>query len=322
MTNKENTLRIIRFDRPKQVLGSVPCYGLSYLGCDHQGYAGGGHHQPAGSKWRDIWSTEWHKEYPDVMGFPKGNPLSDPSFLSDYLWPDPKDDRICGQIYQQYADFPGGDLFLCGSHRDTLWEKSYMLVGMETMMMYFYTEPKYAKEILRHIMDFQLGIAKHYAACGIEIANMGDDLGTQNSLILSPQILKEFLYPEYKRLFSFYREKGILISFHSCGQIEPVLEMFMTLGVDILNPVQATANNLESVRKVTQGRMALAGGISTDILITGPVSRIQEEVRDKIHLLGKEGGYFCSPDQSMPFPAEHVRAYREALAVYGNYPIE
>ena len=322
MTNKENALRILRFDHPERVVEGPPCYGLSYLGCDHQGYAGGGHHLPVGSKWYDIWNTEWHKEYPDVMGFPKGNPLSKPALLSEYLWPDPEDARICGQIYQLYDKFPGGDLFLCGSHRDSLWEKAYMLVGMENMMMYFYTEPGYAKEILHRIMNFQLGIAKHYAACGIKFANLGDDLGTQNSLILSPAILNEFLYPEYKRLFDFYRERGILINFHSCGHIEPVLEMLMDLGVDILNPVQATANNLEKVRKVTQGRMALAGGISTNTLITGPVSRIQAEVRDKIRLLGRDGGYFCSPDQGMPFPAEHIRAYREALAVYGNYPIE
>lgn len=97
------------------------------------------------------------------MGFPKVNPLSDVENLKTYRWPDPNDERICRKIYKMAEDFHERDTkFLTGSHRDTLWEKAYMLVGMENMMKYFYMEPEYAKEILHKIMDFQLGIAKHY----------------------------------------------------------------------------------------------------------------------------------------------------------------
>ncbi|MGI5854985.1 MAG: hypothetical protein ACOX64_00845 [Candidatus Merdivicinus sp.] len=64
------------------------------------------------------------------------------------------------------------------------------------MMEWFYTEPEKARDILHHIMDFQMGIAAHYLQCGIELAEFGDDLGTQNSLLLSPNIIREFLVPE------------------------------------------------------------------------------------------------------------------------------
>jgi uroporphyrinogen decarboxylase len=153
------------------------------------------------------------------------------------------------------------------------------------------------------------------------MAGLSDDLGTQSSLILSPDIINEFLVPEYERLFSFYKERNILINFHSCGHIEPLLELFMDLGVDVLNPLQATANNLLNVRKVTQGRMALQGGISTAVIMQGPVDRIKDEVRYVINLLGKEGGYFCCPDQGMPFPQENINAVYQALDEYGRYPL-
>lgn len=321
MTEKQNAMEIIRFGRPERIVQGLKDYSLSYLGCDHEGFEGGGHHLSVGSKWTDIWGTVWHKEHADVMGFPRGNPLAEPAALKGYRWPDPDDERICSKIYALAKGFPGGDLFLSGRNRDTLWEKAYMLVGMENMMVCFYTEPEFAREILRRIMDFQLGIAKHYLKLGIEVVHMGDDLGTQSSLILSPSVINEFLLPEYKRLFTLYKKHGIVVNFHSCGHIEPMLDTFMELGVDILNPLQATANNLAAVRSRTQGRMALAGGVSTKALMDGPVEKIKSEVRAAIRLLGAEGGYFCSSDQWMPFPEAHVRAFEEAVEEYGRYPI-
>ncbi|HEY3415921.1 MAG TPA: hypothetical protein VGM23_03460, partial [Armatimonadota bacterium] len=141
MTAKENALQIIRFGTPEWVAGGLPSYTLCYQGCNHEGYSGGGHHCPVGTRWTDIWGTEWHKEHDGVMGFPRGNPLAEMSALPSYAWPDPDDERIRGKIDRLAEEYPGGDLFLAGSHRDTLWEKSYMLVGMENMMAYLLTEP-------------------------------------------------------------------------------------------------------------------------------------------------------------------------------------
>jgi len=326
MTEKENARRIIRFDHPEWVAGGAPCWGIGYHGVNHQSYdedGGDGHWRPVGVMWKDIWGTGWVKDQPDVMGFPRENPLSEPEIPSDYVWPDPDDPRICGKIYAGAAAYRDSgkteEYFLCGSHRDTLWEKAYMLVGMENMMCYFYEEPEYAAEILHRIMDFQLGIARHYAAVGVEMVSMGDDMGTQCSLLFSREIFDRFLRPEYERLFSFYREKGVLINFHSCGHIEPLLDTFMDLGVDILNPLQASANDLSRVIAKTHGKMALQGGISTALLMDGPAEAIRNTVRDTIALLGKDGGYFCAPDQGMPFPKEHMEAMWEAVRDFGRY---
>jgi len=321
MTAKENALRIIRFDRPERIVRSPPCYDIAYLGCNHEGYAGGGHHLPVGSHWTDIWGTVWFREHEGVMGFPRGNPLEDPSRLKDYAWPDPDDERLVGQVHRLADEFKGGDVFLAGSHRDTLWEKTYMLVGMERAMEYFYTEPDFMRDVLHRIMDFQLGMARHYLDAGIEFAGLSDDLGTQQGPLLGPVLVREFLVPEYRRLFRLYKDRGVRIVFHSCGNIEWALPMFMELGVDILNPVQATANNLAEVRRLTQGRMALQGGVSTGLIMEGPVTRIQRAVQEAIRLLGPEGGYFCAPDQGMPFPKEHVDAFHAAVETFGRYPV-
>jgi uroporphyrinogen decarboxylase len=188
-------------------------------------------------------------------------------------------------------------------------------------MIYFYTEPDFVREILHHIMDFQLAIAQHYLKVGVELVTLTDDLGTQNGPLLSPRLVHKFFLPEYERLFSLYRRKGVLKLFHSCGSVESFLEMFIGLGVDILNPIQATANDLDRVRAVTQGRMALQGGVRSATVMDGPVERIKAEARERMWQLGKNGGYFCQWDQGLPFPQAHRDALEEAIQEFGVYPL-
>jgi uroporphyrinogen decarboxylase len=155
----------------------------------------------------------------------------------------------------------------------------------------------------------------------VELASPGDDLGTQSSLLISPQIFHDFLLPEYKRLFELYKKNGVLINFHCCGHVEPLLDIFTEIGVDILNPVQATANNLRSVRERTRGKITLCGGISTHRLMLDSVDDIENMVKRTMALLGADGGYICTPDQHMPFEKDKLDALIQTVEEYGKYPI-
>ena len=319
MEAKENAMRILRFDHPERIVREMPAYWLSYLGCFHESFTGGGDNSPAGTNWVDIWGTRWQKELEGVMGFPVGFPLAEVASLKKYHWPDPNDERICEKIYRLANEFPGGDLFLAGYHNDTVWEKAHMLVGMEKIMVYFFDEPGFVHELLHEIMDFHLGIAKHYLEVGVELVMFDGDMFSQRGPLLSPRIFNEFLLPEYERLFKFYKERNVLIEFHACGCVEPFLETFMKLGVDILDPIQATANNLDNVRSITHGRMALRGGVNSATIMAGPVERIEEEVLMRILQLGKQGGYFCDADQALPFPKVHEDALYSAIQKFSQY---
>ena len=174
---------------------------------------------------------------------------------------------------------------------------------------------------MNRIMDFQIGLSKHYLKAGVELVHMGDDMGTQQGPLFSPEIRDEFLVPEYRRLFDIYKEAGVMVDFHSCGNIEHFLETFMDLGVTVLNSVQVTANNLDAVRSVTQGRMVLRGAVNSDTLVNGPKEKIAAEVRERLWQMGRDGGYFCHQDQGMPWAQEHYDVMIATVEEYGIYPI-
>jgi uroporphyrinogen decarboxylase len=322
VTARENALRIIGFDHPERVQMNPPAHGIAYLGCNHEGFEGGGHHLPVGSRWVDIWGTTWVKEHDGVMGFPRGAPLADlVNGLKTYRWPDPDDPRLLRPLHEGRRGWTPADAFLAGSHRDTIWEKSYMLVGMEELMCLVATEREAVRELFHRVMDFQLGIARHYLEAGVEMVSVTDDLGTQSRLLLSRETIEDLLVPEYRRLFDLYRRHGVLISFHSCGHVEPLLDLFIELGVDILNPVQASANDLRVVRERTAGKMTLQGGVPSSLVVSGPPEAIREEGRRLMRELGAEGGYFCAPDQGMPWPEEHFIALQQTVEAEGVYPL-
>ena len=322
MTEKQNALEIVRFGKPEKIVWHMPEYNLAYYGCNHESYGGLGDHSPAGTHWVDIWGTGWHKELDGVMGLPESYPLDEPEKLQDYIWPDPRDPRLIGQVFERRARFPeGADAFLNGRHRDTLWEKAYMLVGMENLMVYMHTEPDFAHEVFRRIMDFQMGVAEAYLACGVELVRLGDDLGAQHSLMISRAMIEEFLVPEYRRLIGLYKRHGVLVEFHSCGCVEDIVDLFIDLGVDILNPLQASANDLAKIRVLSDRKLCLRGGVSTELIASGTREEIEADVREKIWLLGQDAGYFCSPDQKIPWTDAQYRHFTDALDKYGRYPL-
>ncbi len=322
MTKTENARRIIRYDKPEQVVRDIPKHFVGYRGVNHESLDGRfGHGSPIGSRWTDIWGVEWEKKQEGIMGYPISFPLSEPEDLAGYKWPSADDPMIYERIYQMAEDRKDPDTLICGSHRNLLFEKVEKLMSMENLLVYLYTEPEFVREIFERYTEFQLGIAKHYLAVGVDMIHCSEDLGTQNSTLISKEMLNEFLVPYYKRLFDFYKQYGVMIELHSCGHIEPFLDVFMDLGVDVLNPIQYTANDVENIRKITQGRMALHGGIRSDLLLDGTPAQIEAEVERMIKLLGKDGGYFCDIDQAMIYPKQNVEALDRAVAKYGKYPI-
>jgi len=319
MDEKTNFFRLVRRDNPEFIPWRIPAAGLHYYGCnpDDSRPEGAG----IGSRWTDIWNVTWDWELEGVMPFPKNPPLAERGALDAYAWPDPHSPEISGCLRTQFEAIVDRDAkVLAASHRSTLFERAWKLMGMDTLMVAMLIDRPWAEAVLDGLTEFALGIAEEYLAYDPDFVGMGDDLGTQRGPLVNPELVRELLVPRYRRIIDFYRERkpGIVISLHSCGQVTEFLDDFIDLGIDVLNPIQARANDLGEMRRRTQGRMTLEGGVDTAVMAHGTPEEVRAEVRTRIEQLGREGEYICHPDQAMPFPEENRQALQETVQEYGR----
>ena len=113
----------------------------------------------------------------------------------------------------------------------------------------------------------------------------------------------------------------IKLAWHSCGSILPIIPDFIELGLDILNPIQPLAAGMDPVFLKTEFGMDLAffGGIDVqELLPRGTPERIKDEVRRRIEILGRDGGYIVAPAHNIQpdTPMENVMAFFEAVLSY------
>lgn len=159
-----------------------------------------------------------------------------------------------------------------------------------------------------------------YLELGVDGVSFTEDLGTQRALMMSPEMFRKFLLPEYEFIFkNVFAEKKI-VNFHSCGCVESIAVLLASIGITILNPIQFSANNLEKIKKDTVGKMALQGGIDTKLLLEGTPAEVQVHVQEVMEVLKPGGGYILCPDQGMPnFPPENIEAMWQTAKEYGRY---
>ena len=154
---------------------------------------------------------------------------------------------------------------------------------------------------------------------GVDILWCGDDFGGQQGMIMDPETWRRIFKPRIKYMFEEFRKvrSDIKIAWHSCGSILPIIPDFIELGLDILNPIQPKAVGMEPhYLKRTYGKdLVFFGGIDVqELLPFSSPQTIKDEVRRRIDILGKNGGYIIAPAHNIQAdtPVENILAFFEA----------
>ena len=161
----------------------------------------------------------------------------------------------------------------------------------------------------------------------VDIAATADDMGTQNGSLVSPEMYRRLFKPRHKKYFDTVKKHTkAFIHFHSCGSIYKLLDDFIELGVDTINPVQVAAKNMDSsiLGPEFGDRVSFWGGIDTQhVLPFGTTEEIRAEVRRRIKDFAPGGGYVLGAvhDIQPGVPVENIIAMYEAGKEYGRYPI-
>lgn len=208
-------------------------------------------------------------------------------------------------------------------------ERAYAMQGMETFLLNMAMDGDFARELMERIaVHCKELMGRFLAELGdnVDIIKIGDDLGTQESLMISPKMYRELLKPIHADFISFIKARTkAKVLFHSDGDVAPLIDDFVEIGVDILNPIQTSAgtmSDLPTLKKRYGKNIVFCGGIDSHrILPFGTPAEVREEVRRVIDIMGPGGGYMLGAVHTVmnDVPPENVLAMVDAAVEFGRY---
>jgi len=211
-------------------------------------------------------------------------------------------------------------------------ERAYAMQGMDTFLLNMARDPDFARALLEKIAVYckqLMGRFLEELGDNVDIIKIGDDLGTQESLMISPKMYREILKPVHADFISFIKARTkAKIFFHSDGDVAPLIEDFIEMGVDILNPIQTSAgsmSDLPSLKKRFGSNIVFCGGIDTHrVLPFGTTEEVRQEVRRVMQILGPGGGCMIGAVHTVmnDVPPENVLAMVDAVEEFGHYPLQ
>lgn len=209
------------------------------------------------------------------------------------------------------------DMMSFGTFEHALW-----LRGFEDFLMLFYEDPVMAEALLERTTQggielFDLMLSE--IGDLIDIVCHGDDMGTQDNSMISPQIYDTYIKKHHKKLFDFIKTKTkAKIFMHTCGSVHSLIPGMIEAGVDILNPVQTTARNMdpETLKRDFGKDICFWGGIDTQkTLQSGTKQEIRNDIKRLVDVLGKDGGFVLAPSHNIQHtvPIENFEYMLECL---------
>ena len=172
------------------------------------------------------------------------------------------------------APAPGGrgaascttaSLFVIGFMEWTIFEIAWHMRGMEELFSDIAFNPPFAEYLLDRITEIRCFQARRYAAAGVDMLKIGDDMGTQIAMFISPQMYRQWFKPRHAAVIRAAREvrPDLPVCYHSDGKCLAIIPDLIEIGVTVLNPVQPECLDLAEVKKQFGDRLAFWGGIGT-----------------------------------------------------------
>jgi uroporphyrinogen decarboxylase len=318
---KENLWRAITHEGPEYV--PVRRLDGSIAGLHRTFYRGS---RPAVTGEVDRWGVRWSAGTPagqawepEIQGYPLGAPLRDLDELDAYPFPDGRDPLLTDGLLDgvdRHGALVSGEIYF------PLFDRAHFLVGIEAFFEAMIARPDTVRALLHRIADYHIGVVEQFVRLGVDIIRFAEDYGGQQSLLISPRMWRSFIKPEMARLFAVAKEADRVVWLHTCGHVMEIVPDLIEIGLDVLDPLQARANDQGQIKSLYGDRLCIMGGIDTqDLLTRGTPEQVTAEVRDRIRLLGPGGGYILAPDTLLPVPEQNYHAYLAAGERYGRYPL-
>lgn len=283
-----------------------------------------------GIKWRMPIDNGY---YYDPLDSPLSERAINKEKIDNYNWPKSDDTFRIEGLGKQAKNWLSDvcPAILMEEFGAEIFDAPFWLRGSENFYCDLAAEPKTACYLMDKMVELQMEYWKMVVdKLGeyISIVRLGDDLGAQNTTRISPDMYRKYVKPRQKKLFSFIKKlshKRIYIFLHSCGSVYEIIPDFIEIGVDILNPVQVSAANMDSKKLKREFGDVLTfwgGGVDTQyILPRGTPQQVRDEVKKRIYDFAPGGGFIFNSVHNIQFDVkpENIVAMWETWLEYGKY---
>lgn len=224
------------------------------------------------------------------------------------------------------------DYAILGSFGGNIFEAGQLDWGYENLFIQMAINPDLIRYYFEKITEAHLrDLKKYLESVGnyIDVIQFGDDLGTQENSQISPAMYRELIKPYHKKQYEFVRNNypNVKVFLHSCGAIYDLIPDLIDAGVEILNPIQLSAKNMDPVklkREFGKDLTFWGGGISTQTTATfGSIDDIQKEVESLIKIFAPGGGFVFTQVHNIQanISPEKIMAIYETANKFRKYPI-
>jgi len=210
------------------------------------------------------------------------------------------------------------------THRDrATWARSRgifdlacLIRGTEQLMIDLMLTPEFASALLDRITDVLHTLTERTLAAGngaYTFYEYNDDIASQRAMMISPALWRQFIQPRMAKICNTIHRFGARVRYHSCGSIYPIIRDLIDMGVDILNPIQPIAHDMDPFRlKHEFGQhLTFDGGIDIQQLLpTGTIPDVRHTVRRMIDIVGRSGGYILAGSHTLQgdIPLDNILA--------------
>ena len=204
------------------------------------------------------------------------------------------------------------------------------LRGMKTFLVDLASRPEFAHVLLDKITTAIEGLLKLALQAGGKYFDMielpGDDYAGNLNLMISPAMFRKFIKPCIERLITVVREHNpnMKIMLHSDGAITKLLPDILSLGVDVIHPLEPLpATDIPVVKEQFGKQVSFLGGIDISHAMPGTREDVIAEAKRRISQLASGGGYILAPSNHLQadVSAENVVTLFETARQFGKYPI-
>ena len=286
-------------------------------------------HSPCIDSWgsgqKEVEPGEW---FPGIHPLPNATTIEE---IENYPgWPDMSDPTRIAHVQKTAQRLADDNQYAIMATPWLLFplERAFAMQGMDVFLLNLAIYPDFAKALLENIAQKCKELMSPFLAAlgdNVDIIKIGDDLGTQESLLMSPQMYRDILKPIHADFIQFIKKRTqAKVLFHTDGDVFPLIEDFIEIGVDILNPIQTSAgkmSNLQKLKKRFGKDIVFCGGIDTQrILPEGTPAEVRKEVHRVLDILSPGGGYMVSSVHTImnDVPPENVLAMVDAVEEFGK----